>query len=383
VTAQLPSDRFQASPRGPGSVPATSPLASGGGGPLDQRGRPLHDLRISVTDRCNFRCRYCMPREKFEGRAFLPRSELLSFEEITRVAHAFVALGVRKLRLTGGEPLLRKDLHRLIELLRPLGAELALTTNGVLLEEQADVLARAGLNRATVSLDALDDDVFQRMSDAPHVRVADVLRGVDAALRAGLGPLKVNCVVRRGVNDDQIEKLVRHFRGTGCSVRFIEFMDVGSTNGWRLDEVVTGEEILDRVRAVAGVEPIVALEGGEVARRYRFTEGGGEIGVITSVSQPFCGACSRARLSAEGQVYTCLFASSGTDVRALVRNGMSDEELQARLAALWAARSDRYSELRSSLMLPEPNLPTSESTAPERKRLPTLQPRVEMSYIGG
>jgi cyclic pyranopterin phosphate synthase len=350
---------------------------------LDRQGRALRDLRISVTDRCNFRCRYCMPREEFEGRKFLPRSELLSFEEIARVARVFVASGVQKLRLTGGEPLLRKDLHRLIELLYPLGAELALTTNGALLEEQASLLASAGLNRVTVSLDALDDDVFQRMSDAPHVRVADVLRGIDAALRAGLRPLKINCVVRRGVNDDQIEKLVRHFRGTGCSVRFIEFMDVGSTNGWRLDEVVTGDEILDRVRAVGGVEPVAASTRGEVARRYRFTQGGGEVGVITSVSQPFCGDCTRARLSAEGKLYTCLFASSGTDLRALVRSGETDDELRELITTLWSARSDRYSELRGALTLPDPASPAPPESASARRRLPTLQPRVEMSYIGG
>ncbi len=321
-----------------------------------------------------------MPREKFEGRPFLPRSELLSFEEIERVARVFVGLGVRKLRLTGGEPLLRKDLHRLVALLQPLGAELALTTNGALLQEQAELLAQAGLHRVTVSLDALDDDVFQRMSDAPHVRVAHVLRGIDAALGAGLRPLKINCVVRRGVNDDQIEKLVRHFRGSGCSVRFIEFLDVGSYNGWRLDEVVTGEEILSRVRSVAGVEPVAPENGGEVARRFRFTEGGGEIGVITSVSQPFCADCTRARLSAEGKVYTCLFATEGTDVRASLRGGDSDEVLGERLTKLWSARSDRYSELRSSFTLPESSA-TPDSAA--RRRLPTVQPRVEMSYIGG
>lgn len=359
---------------------AASACRSLGAGPAllrDRLGRPLRDLRISVTDRCNFRCRYCMPRERFTGQTFLPKSDLLTFEEITRVARVFVSLGVQKLRITGGEPLLRKSLHRLVEQLRPLGAEIALTTNGVLLPARAQALADAGLNRVTVSLDALDEDVFQRMSDAPHVSVADVLRGIDAALRAGLRPVKVNCVVRRGVNDDQIEKLVRHFRGTGCSIRFIEFMDVGSTNGWQLREVMTAENILERVRAVSGVEPLPPAEGGEVARRYRLTDGGGEVGVIASVSQPFCGDCTRARLSAEGRLYTCLFSASGTDLRGLVRSdAATDTELRERLVELWRARSDRYSELRSANT-------KDESTNEGRRHLPTLPGRVEMSYIGG
>lgn len=345
-------------------------------GPRDRLGRSLRDLRISVTDRCNFRCRYCMPREEFSGTTFLPRGELLSFEEIASISRVFVGMGVTKLRLTGGEPLLRSELPRLVAMLAELEVDLALTTNGVLLPAHARDLAEAGLRRVTVSLDALDEDVFQKMSDAPRYGVRDVLAGIDAALAAGLAPLKINCVVRRGVNEHQIEKLVSHFRGSGCSVRFIEYMDVGSTNHWRPEDVVTGEEILARVEQLSGLEAVAPRDGSEVARRYRFRDGGGEIGVITSVSQPFCGACTRARLSADGKVYTCLFATRGFDVRSLVRGGASEADLASALAEHWRARSDRYSEQR-----------VQERDSMARRRLPTLGPsetaRVEMSYIGG
>ncbi len=339
----------------------------------DRSGRPLRDLRISVTDRCNFRCRYCMPRERFGSNfPFLRRQDILSFEEIVRLSRLFVARGVTKLRLTGGEPLLRKDLPRLVEMLGRLGAELALTTNGALLARHARALASAGLDRVTVSLDALDEAVFQRMSDAPRFHVTDVLAGIEAARIAGLGPIKVNCVVRRGVNEDQIEPLVRHFRGSGCTVRFIEFMDVGSTNGWRLDEVASGREILRRLSALAELEPLQPTTPGEVARRYRFADGGDEIGVITSVTEPFCGACSRARLSANGQLYTCLFATQGTDLLGPLRAGESDAQLDARITTVWRAREDRYSEQRAEAVGPR-----------DPRRLPTVQSRVEMSYIGG
>jgi cyclic pyranopterin phosphate synthase len=345
--------------------------------PRDRLGRSLRDLRISVTDRCNFRCRYCMPREEFSGKSFLPKNDLLSFEEIATLSGAFVRLGVTKLRLTGGEPLLRNELERLVAMLSELDVDLALTTNGVLLPAHARALAAAGLRRVTVSLDALDEDVFQKMSDAPRYGVRDVLAGIDAALAAGLAPVKINCVVRRGVNENQIEKLASHFRGSGSQVRFIEYMDVGSTNHWRPEDVVTGAEILSRIGNVSGLEPVAARDGSEVARRYRFSDGGGEVGVITSVSQPFCGACTRARLSADGKIYTCLFAMNGFDVRSLVRSGANEAELCEALAGHWRARSDRYSEERGQ----------EREASLSRRRLPTLGPsdaaRVEMSYIGG
>lgn len=344
----------------------------------DARGRPLRDLRISVTDRCNFRCRYCMPREHFgEDFRFLPRSELLTFEEIAELARVFTYLGVRKLRLTGGEPLVRKDLHELIALLRRVGdVDLALTTNGALLAEQAPRLKAAGLDRVTVSLDSLDDRVFRAMNDTV-VPVERVLEGIAAAARVGLGPIKINTVVKRGVNDHEILSLARYFRGTGHVLRFIEYMDVGSTNGWEAAEVVSAREILERIDAHFPLEavsptdgaasaPSTSLEGdlsGQVARRYRYRDGGGEIGIIASVTAPFCGTCSRARLSAEGKLYTCLFANAGFDLRALLRSGATPEELRARIRALWSSREDRYSELRGD----------------GKRRLP----RVEMSYIGG
>ena len=331
---------------------------------LDTRGRPLRDLRISVTDRCNMRCGYCMPREHFpSGFGFLPRAEILRHEELSRVASIFVALGVRKIRVTGGEPLLRADLAKLIEKLARLpGVDLALTTNGVLLPKQAAALAGAGLSRVTVSLDALDAQVFRAMTDSPFTP-ADVLAGIDAARAAGLGPIKINCVVRRGQNERTITALARHFRGTGVVVRFIEYMDVGGTNDWRESDVVTGREIVERIGAEFPLEAISAAYPGEVAKRWRYVDGGGEIGVITSVTQPFCGECSRARLSARGLLYSCLFAAEGVDLRAPLRDGASDDRLTELVARTWRARADRYSELRSASLVREK--------------------RIEMSYIGG
>jgi cyclic pyranopterin phosphate synthase len=328
----------------------------------DTLARPLRDLRISVTDRCNLRCVYCMPKEVFgRGHEFLPRAELLTFEEIARVAGAAVGLGVTKLRITGGEPLVRRDVEGLVALLAPLGADLTLTTNGALLGGKAHALAAAGLRRITVSLDALDDATFRAVNDA-DVPVESVLEGIEAAREAGL-PVKVNCVVKRGVNEDEIVPLARFFRATGDTVRFIEYMDVGHTNGWRLEDVVPAAEIVALLDRELGIERVPPAYRGEVAHRYRYRDGGGEVGVIASVSEPFCGDCTRARLSADGRLYTCLFAVGGHDLRALVRGGASDEELAATLAGVWRARDDRYSELRSA------------QTAAE--------PKIEMSYIGG
>jgi GTP 3',8-cyclase len=328
----------------------------------DTLGRPLHDLRISVTDRCNFRCVYCMPKDVFgSAYRFMDRKELLTFEEIARVAETFVSLGVEKLRITGGEPLVRRDLERLIELLSPLGADLTLTTNGSLLPAKAEALAQAGLRRITVSLDSLDDATFQALNDVDFP-ASRVLEGIDAAEAAGL-PVKVNCVVKRGVNDGELMALAEHFRGTGHTLRFIEYMDVGHSNGWRLDDVVPAAEIVGAIGAAFEIEPIDPAYPGEVARRYRYLDGSGEFGVISSVTQPFCGACTRARLSAEGKIYTCLFAVRGHDLRALIRGGASNEELAAAVQAVWGSRFDRYSELRSA------------ATAD--------LPKVEMSYIGG
>ena len=329
---------------------------------LDRLGRPLRDLRISVTDRCNFRCVYCMPKSVFGAEyRFLERKELLTFEEIARLARIAVGLGVEKIRLTGGEPLVRKDVERLIALLAPLGVELTLTTNASLLAAKAEALAAAGLDRVTVSLDSLDDETFQRMNDVDFP-VSRVLDGIDAAAAAGL-PVKVNAVVKRGLNDDGILALARHFRGRGHTLRFIEYMDVGATNGWRLDDVVPAAEIVERISAELPLEPAEANYRGEVARRWRYADGSGEIGVIASVTQPFCGDCTRARISAEGRLYTCLFGLRGHDLRALVRGGSADEELAGALAGIWATRTDRYSERRS------------EATV--------ALPKVEMSYIGG
>lgn len=335
-------------------------------GPVaDALRRPLWDLRISVTDRCNFRCTYCMPREVF-GRdfQFLPRSALLTFEEITRVARICVGLGVRKIRLTGGEPLLRHQLEKLVAMLAAIpGVEdLTLTTNGSLLARKARALREAGLRRVTVSLDALDDRIFRAMNDADFP-VARVLEGIEAAAQADLTPVKVNMVVRRGVNDGEILAMARFFKGTGHTLRFIEYMDVGTTNGWRMEDVVPAAEILAILAREFDLEPVEPAYRGEVARRYRYRDGGGEIGIIASVTRPFCGDCTRARLSSEGKLYTCLFAGSGHDLRALLRGGRADEELAAAIRRIWEGRSDRYSELRT------------EETA--------RRPRVEMSHIGG
>jgi cyclic pyranopterin phosphate synthase len=317
---------------------------------VDQLGRPLHDLRISVTDRCNFRCPYCMPAEVYGERfQFLARPELLRFEEIERLARLFVELGVEKLRITGGEPLLRAELPGLIRRLAALPGmlDLTLTTNGVLLERQADALAAAGLRRITVSLDSHDESVFARMSGGrggPGL----VLAGIEAAARAGLAPIKVNCVVQRGVNDAGILDLARRFRGTGIILRFIEFMDVGTLNHWSLAQVVTAREILERIDAEFPLEPVARSYAGEVASRYRYRDGSGEIGLISSVSQPFCGDCTRARLTMDGKLVTCLFATGGTDLRGPLRAGDSDAELRDRIAAVWRLRRDRYSEERAA-----------------------------------
>ncbi len=319
--------------------------------PLDRLGRPLRDLRVSVTDRCNFRCPYCMPREIF-GRdfEFLPREELLSFEEIARLAQVFAQLGVEKIRLTGGEPLLRRDLETLLEMLAHVKGirDLTITTNGSLLtREKARALKEAGLNRISISLDSLDDGVFRAMNDV-NFPVHRVLDAIDAADEAGLHPIKIDMVLKRGVNEDSILEMARHFRGTGHIVRFIEFMDVGTTNGWRLEDVVPGREIVDRIAREWPIEPLEPNYFGEVAGRWRYRDGAGEFGVITSVTQPFCGSCTRARLTADGKLFLCLFATEGHDLRRLLRNRSSDEEILDEIRSLWRVRDDRYSEIRSS-----------------------------------
>jgi len=333
--------------------------------PLDRLDRPLRDLRISVTDRCNFRCLYCMPREVF-GRdfQFLERAELLTFEEIARLSRLFVGAGVRKLRLTGGEPLVRRDLPGLVALLAEIpGVEdLTLTTNGSLLARLAAPLAAAGLRRITVSLDSLDDATFRRMNDVDFP-VTRVLEGIEAAEAAGLAPIKINMVVRRGLNEASVLPMARHFRERGFILRFIEYMDVGHTNGWRMEDVVPAAEIVAAIDAELPLEALPPNYPGEVADRWRYRDGSGEIGVIASVTQPFCGACTRARLSAEGLLYTCLFGVRGHDLRAPLRAGATDAELGERIAALWRGRSDRYSELRSAATVG--------------------LPKVEMSHIGG
>jgi GTP 3',8-cyclase len=332
---------------------------------LDTLSRPMRDLRVSVTDRCNFRCGYCMPREVFgPDHAFLPRAEILTFEEIERIVHASVALGVRKVRLTGGEPLVRRNLEALVGMLATIDGveDLTLTTNASLLAAKAQALADAGLHRVTVSLDALDDETFMRMNDVGFP-VSRVLDGIAAAEAAGLGPVKLNAVIRRGVNEHAVVDLADHFRGTGTTVRFIEYMDVGHSNGWRLDEVVPADDIVAAIDARWPLEPVDRDYRGEVARRYRYRDGAGEIGVISSVSQPFCGDCTRARLSADGRLFTCLFATAGHDLRSVLRSGADDAAVADALRAIWAGRSDRYSELRS---------------------LDTVElPKVEMSFIGG
>ena len=343
----------------------------------DRLGRPLHDLRISVTDRCNFRCSYCMPKEVFDrNHVFLPQSSLLSFEEIARLARIFVAHGVHKLRLTGGEPLLRKGLESLIAMLaelrtpegRPL--DLTLTTNGSVLARKAKALAAAGLQRITVSLDALDDSIFRRMNDVDFP-VADVLTGIAAAQGAGLRNIKVNMVVKRGTNDHEIVPMARHFRHSGVVLRFIEYMDVGATNGWRMDEVLPSAKVLQSLQAEWPLLPLDANTSGETAQRWRYGDGGGEIGLISSVTQAFCSDCNRARLSTEGKLFLCLFASRGHDLRALLRQGRSDAEISAALGAVWDARDDRYSELRTA----QAALAGAADANPAR--------RVEMHYIGG
>jgi len=335
-----------------------------GTNPLDTLGRPLRDLRISVTDRCNFRCVYCMPKEIFgKDYQFLPRAEILTFEEIERLVRIFVSLGVQKIRLTGGEPLVRRDLERLVEKLAKIGdLDLTLTTNGSLLAQKARSLADAGLKRVTVSLDSLDDTTFKKMNDSDFP-VAKVLAGIDAARAAGLAPIKINMVTKRGVNESSIVPMARYFKGTGMTLRFIEFMDVGSTNGWRLDDVVPAREIVAMIDREMPLEPLLAGYRGEVAARYRYRDGSGEIGVISSVTQPFCADCTRARLSADGSLYTCLFATEGHDLRALLRSGATDEEITRAIAVVWTDRTDRYSDLRS------------EQTAGLHK--------IEMSFIGG
>jgi cyclic pyranopterin phosphate synthase len=331
----------------------------------DKLNRPLRDLRISVTDRCNFRCIYCMPKEVFgSDYQFLERSQVLSFEEITRLARVFVSQGVSKIRLTGGEPLVRKDLHHLVGMLASISPDLdlTLTTNGSLLARQAQALKDAGLRRVSVSLDSLDDEIFKAMNDV-EFPVQKVIEGMDAAAAAGLGPIKVNMVVKRGLNESSILPMARFFREKGYILRFIEYMDVGHTNGWRMNDVVPAKEIVQIINKEMLIEPAEPNYIGEVAERWRYKDGSGEIGVIASVTQAFCQHCNRARISAEGKFYTCLFAIKGHDLRSLLREGASDEEISQAIAGVWGRRSDRYSELRS------------ENT--------TSLPKVEMSHIGG
>ena len=334
----------------------------------DKLGRPIRDLRISVTDRCNFRCTYCMPAEIFgEGYQFLPKSEILTFEEIARLARIFIELGVNKLRITGGEPLLRTELFKLIEMLSSIdGAkDLTLTTNAYLLAQQAQQLKDAGLKRLTVSLDTLDDEIFKQMNGRGF-GTEKILEGIDQAARVGLGPIKINAVVQKGVNDDTLVELARHFKGSGHIVRFIEYMDVGNLNGWKWEQVVTAEEIIRRIDAEMPLEPLEPNYPGEVANRYRYRDGEGEIGVIASVTQPFCGSCTRARLSTDGKIYTCLFGTAGTDLRESLRSKATDDDLRDLIAAVWSNRTDRYSEERAQL-------------APAQN-----QPRkIEMYQIGG
>ncbi len=341
-----------------------NPLGDSSAAPRDRMGRHVRDLRVSVTDRCNFRCVYCMPKEVFgKDYQFLERKEILSFEEIARLAHVFRGLGVNKIRLTGGEPLVRRNIERLIGMLAAIpGLDLTLTTNGSLLRQKAQALKSAGLNRVTVSLDSLDDTVFRRMNDVDFP-VTRVLDGIDAAAAAGLAPVKVNMVVKRGENENGIVAMARSFRGTGHILRFIEYMDVGHTNGWRMDDVITAREILGMIDAEMPLDPIDPNYPGEVAERWRYRDGGGEIGVIASVTQAFCRDCTRIRLSTDGKLYTCLFATAGHDVRALLRGGASDGDITSSIAEIWTRRGDRYSEIRAA------------NTASVKK--------IEMSYIGG
>jgi GTP 3',8-cyclase len=350
------------------SIPTT--LAMPNGQLFDSLQRPLHDLRISVTDRCNFRCVYCMPKLVFDkDYAFLPHTSLLSFEEITRIAEIFIEHGVEKIRITGGEPLLRKNIEKLISMLAPLkthsgkALDLTLTTNGSLLAKKAQALKDAGLNRVTVSLDALDETIFQKLNDVDFP-VAEVLKGIEAADKVGLGPIKINMVVKKGSNDQEIVPMARHFKNTPFILRFIEYMDVGASNGWKMDEVLPSAEVIRLIHEQFPLQPIAANYSGETAARWRYQDGSaGEIGVISSVTQAFCHECSRIRLSTEGKLYTCLFASQGHDLRALLRAGHNDLEISNVIAQLWRVRADRYSALRSS-------------------QNPALN-KVEMSYIGG
>ncbi len=331
---------------------------------LDTLARPVRDLRISVTDRCNFRCSYCMPKSVF-GRdyAFLPRAELLTFEEIDRVARAFARAGATKLRLTGGEPLLRRGIEDLVAMLAEIERiDLTLTTNAALLADRAEALKSAGLDRLNVSLDSLNDRTFRSMNDVDFP-VDRVLEGIGAATAVGFAPIKINMVVKRGVNDGDVVEMAQRFRGSGHIVRFIEFMDVGTTNGWRLDDVVPAREIVELISAAHPLEPIDPAYRGEVAQRWRYQDGSGEVGVISSVTQPFCGDCTRARVSADGKIFTCLFSATGHDIRSLLREGADDEALDMALTSIWQKRNDQYSELRSA---------ATSSTA-----------KVEMSYIGG
>jgi cyclic pyranopterin phosphate synthase len=353
------------------AIPST--LETPSGLLADTLARPLQDLRISVTDRCNFRCVYCMPKEVFDkDYSFLPHSSLLTFEEITRIAKIFVAHGVHKIRLTGGEPLLRKNVEKLIAMLSELrtpdghALDLTLTTNASLLAKKAQALKDAGLQRVTVSLDALDEETFRRMNDVDFP-VSDVLNGIEAAHKAGLGPIKINMVVKGGMNDQEIVPMARHFKGSPFILRFIEYMDVGASNGWKMDEVIPSAEVIRRIDAEMPLEEIEPNYTGETAERWRYKDGGGEIGVISSVTRAFCSECTRARLSTEGKLYTCLFATGGHDLRALLRAGRSDDEISTVVAHLWRARSDRYSELRTA----------------NTSGLEQAVRKVEMSYIGG
>jgi cyclic pyranopterin phosphate synthase len=333
-------------------------------GPRDRLERPLRDLRVSVTDRCNFRCVYCMPKEVFgKDYPFLERKEILSFEEISRVARLFRELGIEKVRLTGGEPLVRRNIEQLIEMLSAIpGLDLTLTTNGSLLKQKAHTLKSAGLKRVTVSLDSLDDAVFRRMNDVDFP-VSRVLEGIEAAAAAGLAPVKINMVVKRGENEQSIVPMARHFRGTGHILRFIEYMDVGHTNGWRMDDVVTAREIVAMIDAEAPLAPADPNYPGEVAERWRYRDGSGEIGVIASVTQAFCRDCTRIRLSTDGKLFTCLFATTGHDLRALLRGAATDGDIRSVISGIWNRRADRYSEIRTA------------NTAKLQK--------IEMSYIGG
>jgi cyclic pyranopterin phosphate synthase len=348
-----------------GALPIPEARRDAGATPVDALGRALRDLRISVTDRCNFRCTYCMPKESFGmDHEFLPHAELLSFEEIVRMARVFHALGTAKIRLTGGEPLLRRGIERLVGMLREAlpQVDLTLTTNGSALKAKARALEAAGLDRITVSLDSLDDATFRAMNDVDFP-VARVLEAIDEAAAAGLAPIKVNMVVKCGVNDRHVVEMARHFRGSGHIVRFIEFMDVGSTNGWRMDDVIPSAEIVRRIDAHFPLEPVEPGYRGEVAERWRYVDGAGEIGVISSVTQAFCSDCTRARLSTDGRLYTCLFAQQGYDLKGLLRTGADDGALEQAVRGIWQQRTDRYSEIRTA------------ETARARK--------VEMSYIGG